>query len=100
MHVPPEAEAGPPPQAELAITRRFPELRGGLPRVPLTTVPTAVQPLRHLSERVGAEVWVKRDDRSASLYGGNKPRKLEFLLGDALARGKSVVLTSGGIGTR
>jgi len=42
---------------------------------------------------------VKRDDESGTLYGGNKPRKLEFVLGDAVADGKRSVLTFGGIGT-
>jgi D-cysteine desulfhydrase len=45
------------------------------------------------------QLWVKRDDRSGALYGGNKPRKLEFILGEALAEGKKSVLTTGGIGT-
>jgi D-cysteine desulfhydrase len=44
-------------------------------------------------------LWVKRDDRSSPLYGGNKPRKLEFLLGEAEARRARRVLTTGGIGT-
>jgi D-cysteine desulfhydrase len=46
-----------------------------------------------------AGLWVKRDERSASLYGGNKPRKLEFLLGEAEARRARRVMTTGGIGT-
>jgi len=44
-------------------------------------------------------LWVKCDDRSGPLYGGNKPRKLEFLLGEARRRGRRSVLTFGGIGT-
>lgn len=89
-----EADSG------LAIERRYPALRGRLPRVRLTQLPTRV----HRLERLGAELrvdrlWVKRDDESGTLYGGNKPRKLEFLLGDALADGKKSVLTFGGIGT-
>jgi len=42
---------------------------------------------------------VKHDERCTPRYGGNKPRKLEFLLGEALARGARRVLTTGGIGT-
>ena len=84
----------------LAIERRFAALRGRLPRVRLTQLPTRV----HRLERLGAQLhvdrlWVKRDDESGTLYGGNKPRKLEFLLGDALADHKKSVLTFGGIGT-
>jgi D-cysteine desulfhydrase len=94
-----EPVAALPPVAALAIERRFPDLRGRFPRVPLTTLPTPVQPLTGLGEMLGVDLWVKRDDRSGPLYGGNKPRKLEFVLGDALARGKKAVLTTGGIGT-
>jgi D-cysteine desulfhydrase len=44
-------------------------------------------------------LWVKRDDRSCPRYGGNKPRKLEFLIGAALARGSRRLVTVGGLGT-
>jgi D-cysteine desulfhydrase len=84
----------------LAIERRFPVLRGRLPRVSLTQLPTRVHRLERLGAQLGVDqLWVKRDDESGALYGGNKPRKLEFLLGDALADGKKSVLTFGGIGT-
>lgn len=84
----------------LAIERRYPALRGRLPRVRLTQLPTRVHRLDRLAAHLHVEqLWVKRDDESAALYGGNKPRKLEFLLGDALADGKRTVLTFGGIGT-
>ena len=75
-------------------------LRGRLPRVRLTQLPTRVHRLERLGGQLHVDrLWVKRDDESAALYGGNKPRKLEFLLGDALADGKRSVLTFGGIGT-
>jgi len=84
----------------LAIEHRFPTIRGRLHRVQLTALPTRVHHLSRLGERLHVDrLWVKRDDESGVLYGGNKPRKLEFLLGDALADGKSSVLTFGGIGT-
>jgi 1-aminocyclopropane-1-carboxylate deaminase/D-cysteine desulfhydrase-like pyridoxal-dependent ACC family enzyme len=44
-------------------------------------------------------LWVKRDDRTAALYGGNKVRKLELLLGDARARGKTRIVTIGAVGS-
>ena len=85
---------------ELAIERRFPGLAGRLDRFPLTTLPTPVHPLRELGRAVGIErLWVKRDDQSGHLYGGNKPRKLEFLLGAALRRERRAVLTFGGLGS-
>ncbi len=66
----------------------------------LTQLPTAVERMEALERETSiAEIWVKRDDRSGPLYGGNKPRKLEFVLAEALAEGKKCVLTTGGIGT-
>jgi D-cysteine desulfhydrase len=84
---------------DLALVRRFPAL-ARLPRHALTTLPTPVQPLARLARRrnLGA-LWIKRDDLSGPLYGGNKPRKLEFLLGAARQRGRRAVITFGGIGT-
>jgi D-cysteine desulfhydrase len=68
-----------------------------LPRVPLGTAPT---PVRRLDLGHRAEVWVK--DESAygdGAWGGNKVRKLEWILGEARRRDASTVLTVGGIGT-
>jgi D-cysteine desulfhydrase len=85
---------------DLAIVRRFPQALAGIPRVRLTNLPTPIERLHSLErEAQVGEIWVKRDDRSATMYGGNKPRKLEFILGDAVAEGKTAVLTTGGIGT-
>jgi len=87
------------PTAELALVRRFAAL-ARLPRHALTTLPTPVLPLERLARRCNlGSLWIKRDDRSGSLYGGNKPRKLEWLLGSARARGRHAVITFGGIGT-
>lgn len=81
------------------LARRLPHLHD-VPRLPLTTLPTPVEPLERLGRMAGiAPPWIKRDDRSGLLYGGNKPRKLELLLGAACARGRRRVLTFGGIGT-
>jgi D-cysteine desulfhydrase len=60
--------------------------------------PTPVEPLRLAGLPEGA-LWIKRDERSCALYGGNKPRKLEFILGSALARGARRLVTTGGLGT-
>lgn len=75
----------------LPLVRRFPAL-AAVPRVPLGTFPTPVD--RPAGER---PIWIKRDDRSASRYGGNKIRALEFLLG-SLTRGDTI-LTVGGEGS-
>ena len=71
-----------------------------LPRVCLTTLPTPVEPLERLARASDiAALWIKRDDATGRLYGGNKPRKLELLLGAAVARGRRRVLTFGALGT-
>lgn len=66
-----------------------------LPWVELATLPT---PLR-AQNLDRAEILIKDDGASGSLYGGNKVRKLEFLLGDALARGAARVATVGAVGS-
>ena len=71
-----------------------------LPRLPLSILPTPVQHLGALGDELGhTDLWVKRDDLTSPLYGGNKVRKLEYLLADAKHRGCREVLTVGGIGT-
>jgi D-cysteine desulfhydrase len=70
-----------------------------LPRTPLATLPTPLLPAPRLSAAVGAEVWIKRDDLTGLLLGGNKARKLEFLCGEALARGADTLVTGGGAGS-
>ncbi len=80
----------------LPLFVRFPAL-ARLPRVALGDFPTPVQPLNLGDEPLDGELWIKRDDLSASPLGGNKVRALEFLLGD-LAPGE-VVLTAGGEGS-
>lgn len=91
---------GAPFTPDLALLRAVPDLRGRLPWVCCTRLPTPVQRLEQFGAAIGARhLWIKRDDGSGPLYGGNKPRKLEFMLGDAIARGKTAVMTFGGIGT-
>jgi len=95
-----EAHAKYPARDPMELECRFPGLRGRLPRAQLTNLPTPVHRLDRLAAELGIdELWVKRDDQSGVLYGGNKPRKLELLLGVALAKRKHQVLTFGGIGT-
>ena len=88
------------PPAEPTLFRWYPELRGRLPWVALTQVPTPVHRLAKLGQVLGTcELWAKRDDQCGLWYGGNKPRKLEFLLGDALARRSKTVITFGALGS-
>ncbi len=77
----------------------FPGLKQNLPWTPLVTAPTPVQQLMNVSAQLGREVWIKRDDRTSTAYGGNKARKLEFILGEAIAQGRKTLVTGGGLGT-
>jgi D-cysteine desulfhydrase len=86
------------PHGDLALFRAFPGLAAHLPRLPLLSGPTPVERLP-LDGVGAAELWVKRDERCSPHYGGNKPRKLEFALGEALARGARRLVTTGGLGT-
>lgn len=81
------------------LYERAPLLRDRLPRVPLVERPTPVRRLHRLGRALGlAELWLK-DDSGGPPVGGNKARKLEFLLADALARGRKTLVTVGYLGT-
>jgi 1-aminocyclopropane-1-carboxylate deaminase len=69
------------------------------PRQPLLFGPSPVHPLERLSAHLGgAELWAKRDDCNSGLaYGGNKTRKLEYLVADALAKGCDTLVSIGGV---
>lgn len=68
------------------------------PRVPLARLPTPIEPLDRLSDHWGGpRIFVKRDDLTGSLLTGNKVRKLEFCLGEAVAQGAKRVATCGGL---
>jgi len=66
-----------------------------IPRIELARVPTPLLKLERLSAELGLELWLKRDDFTGLLETGNKIRKLEFLVGDALAHGADTLITCG-----
>lgn len=66
------------------------------PRVELGFFPTPIDELPNLSREIGVTLRMKRDDYSGFGGGGNKVRKLEFLLADALAQNARVLITTGG----
>jgi D-cysteine desulfhydrase len=68
----------------------------GVPRVELARLPTPIHPLPALGARLGVEIHVKRDDLTGCLLSGNKVRKLEFVLADAIEHDADVVITCGG----
>jgi 1-aminocyclopropane-1-carboxylate deaminase len=69
------------------------------PRYPLMFGPSPVHPLERLSAQLGgATIWAKREDCNSGLaFGGNKTRKLEYLVPDALARGADTLVSIGGV---
>jgi len=68
------------------------------PRVRLAHLPTPLEPMERLSRHLGGpRLLVKRDDCTGLALGGNKTRKLEFALGEALAQGADCVITTGGL---
>ena len=71
----------------------------GFERHPLLFGPSPVHPLERLTAHLdGASIWAKRDDCNSGLaYGGNKLRKLEYLVADALAQGCDTLVSIGGV---
>jgi D-cysteine desulfhydrase len=66
-----------------------------IPRVELAHAPTPLLKLERLSTELGVELWVKRDDLTGLLETGNKIRKLEYLIGEALAQRADTLITCG-----
>lgn len=70
------------------------------PRYPLTFGPTPIQPLKRLSAHLGGkvELYAKREDCNSGLaFGGNKTRKLEYLIPDVIAQGADTLVSIGGV---
>ena len=79
-----------------------PQLAAKVSRVALGELPTPVESLAPLSQELrlrAGEAWVKRDDISSAVYGGNKVRTLELLFGEARARGASTLYSTGAYGS-
>lgn len=67
-------------------------------RLPLAHLPTPIEALPRLSRRLsGPQLYIKRDDLTGLGLGGNKTRKLEYLLSDALAKGAKTLVTTGAV---
>ena len=65
-------------------------------QINLARLPTPLQPLQRLGEKLGIDLYVKRDDLTGAALSGNKIRKLEFVLAEALARKADTIITCGG----
>lgn len=84
---------------DFELFNRYPQLEKSVPRKNLGMWPTPLQELDNLSGHLEKKILVKRDDLSGKVYGGNKVRKLEFILADVTGRGKKSVITVGGLGS-
>jgi len=70
---------------------------GRFPRVPAAYLPTPLEEMERLTKRLGGpKLYIKRDDNTGLALGGNKARKLAYLVGDALQRGCDALITVGG----
>jgi D-cysteine desulfhydrase family pyridoxal phosphate-dependent enzyme len=68
-----------------------------IPRIQFAHLPTPVEPMPRLSTELGINLLVKRDDQTGLAFGGNKTRKLEFLLAEAQAHGARTLITAGAV---
>lgn len=86
-------------EQENIVTSTLPLLRRSLdtfPRTKLGHLPTPLEPMDRLSKELGGpRIWVKRDDCTGLSSGGNKTRKLEFLMADAQKKGADTIVTQG-----
>ncbi|MFX1298783.1 MAG: 1-aminocyclopropane-1-carboxylate deaminase/D-cysteine desulfhydrase, partial [Promethearchaeota archaeon] len=86
-------------ETTLQLFEEYPVLQEKLPHISLIQK-TEVQHLKSLGEKLKfPNLYIKRDDQSTEIYGGNKPRKLEFVLADAIEKKKANILTIGGTGS-
>lgn len=67
------------------------------PKVDLALLPTPLHRLNRLSEELELDLWIKRDDMTGFAMGGNKGRKVEYLIADAMRLGSEVVVTCGAL---
>lgn len=82
-----------------SLAAAFPRIGERLPKLPIASLPTPVSVQTLSFEHAGIEVTVKHDDATSKLYGGNKVRKLEYLLQRAIDRGARRVATFGAAGS-
>lgn len=67
-------------------------------RIHLANLPTKIERLDRLSKELGGpDIYIKRDDQTSTEYSGNKVRKLEYTMKDAINKGCNYVITCGGI---
>jgi len=71
---------------------------GKFPMVSLAHLPTPLELMPSLSRALGGpKIYIKRDDQTGLAFGGNKARKLEFIMADVIKKGADAVITAGGV---
>jgi len=68
-----------------------------VPRLHFAHLPTAIEPMPRLTEALGARLLIKRDDQTGLAFGGNKTRKLEFLVAEAQERKAKTLISAGAV---
>ncbi|MFX1392009.1 MAG: 1-aminocyclopropane-1-carboxylate deaminase/D-cysteine desulfhydrase [Promethearchaeota archaeon] len=82
------------------LFEKYPNLEANIPWIKLAPLRTPVKKLTILENRLGIKsLWVKCDNISSPLYGGNKVRKFEFILAETKNNGYKKVMTAGGLGS-
>ena len=71
------------------------ELLGKFPKLNMSILPTPVHRLNNLSEKYGLNIYCKRDDMTGFAFGGNKTRKLDYLIAEALSQKKDTIIAIG-----
>ena len=82
----------------LGTENKYLDKLASFPRFELTFLPTPLDRARNFEDALGfgsPQVWIKRDDMTGLAFGGNKSRKLEYLTGDAVSKGATVLISEG-----
>ncbi|KIC51503.1 cytochrome C biogenesis protein CcmE [Tateyamaria sp. ANG-S1] len=91
-----EQNAAPSADISMSLCKELSIALARFPRVKLGHLPTPLEPMDRLSEHLGGpRLWVKRDDCTGLSTGGNKTRKLEYLMADAQRCGADTIITQG-----
>ena len=78
-------------------TQNLEELLKDIPKADIGFFPTPLHKLKNISKKYDVDVYIKREDMSGpSSFGGNKVRKIEYIIGEALAEGYDTLMTVGG----
>jgi len=81
------------------LFEKYPVLEGSIPFCRLGVYPSRVHRLDAISQKTDADIWIKRDDQASCVYGGNKCRMMEWIIPDAVSKGRKSLVTWGALGS-